>query len=101
MKNKVRRKPTAKEMASAIIEINSKVNECYARTQELDNVLGLYIEMNKDVDKFNSYIQQKIDERKKASENDQEKNGSPDKSNLQGDTGGKGSGSKRVRKKSK
>jgi hypothetical protein len=99
MKNKVRRKPTAKEMASAIIEINSKVNECYARTQELDNVLGLYIEMNKDIKKFNSYIEQKIKAKKEES-NDQKTNGVPDKPNLQGDTDGEGSGSKRVRKKS-
>ena len=43
-KNKVRKKPTAKEIASAVIEINNKVNHSLRMGEELDNVLGLYIE---------------------------------------------------------
>ena len=49
MRNKVRKKPTAKEMASAIIEINNKVNECFSFCRELDNIFGLYISMKKDI----------------------------------------------------
>ena len=35
MKNKVKRKPTNREMASAIIEINAKVNRCGELMKEL------------------------------------------------------------------
>ena len=57
MKNKVRRKPTAKEMASAIIEINNKVNECFSVLRQLDEILGLYVKMKGDSDKFNKFIE--------------------------------------------
>ena len=96
MKNKVRKKPTAKEMASAIIEINNKVNECYSFCRELDNIFGLYISMKKDIKKFNAYIEKKAKEK-----DDAKKDENADKPNLQGDTDGESSGTKGVREKAK
>ena len=96
MKNKVRKKPTAKEMASAIIEINNKVNECYSFCRELDNIIGLYISMKKDIKKFNAYIEKKAKEK-----DDAKKDENADKPNLQGDTNGESSGAEGVREKAK
>ena len=96
----VKKKPTAKEMASAIIEINNKVNELHNIMRSLDNVVGLYIRMNGDLEKFNEYIQQETDKAKEG-KNDEEANGEADKPNLQRDTDGESSGSEGVRKKAK
>ena len=93
-KNKVRKKPTAKEMASAIIEINTKVNDVYRITADLDNILGLYINMKGDMDKFNAFLEKKAKERDDATKNE-----TTDKPNLQGDTGDEGSGAEGVREK--
>jgi hypothetical protein len=100
MKNKVRRKPTAKEMASAIIEINGKVNEVTIVCRELDRVLGMYIEMKGDLKKFNAYVEQVV-KKKEEEQNDAKTNERPDKPNLQGDTDGEGSRTERVREKAK
>ena len=97
MKNKVRRKPTAKEMASAIIEINTKVNELTIVCRELDRVLGMYIEMKGDLKKFNAYVEQLV-KKKEQEQNDSKTNENVDKPNLQGDTDGESSGTKGVRK---
>ena len=96
MKNKVRKKPPAKEMASAIIEINNKVNECYSFCRELDNIFGLYISMKKYIKKFNAYIEKKAKEK-----DDAKKYENADKPNLQGDTNGESSGAEGVREKAK
>ena len=61
-KNKVKKKPTAKEIASAIIEINTKVNDCFAIIRELDNVLGIYISMKGDMKKFNKFLEKTVKE---------------------------------------
>ncbi len=100
MKNKVRKKPTAKEMASAIIEINAKVNEVTIVCRELDRVLGMYIEMKGDLENFNAYVEQ-IVKKKQEEQNDSKANEKPDKPNLQGDTDGEGSRTERVREKAK
>ena len=94
MKNKVRKKPTAKEMASAIIEINTKVNDSYRIVRELDNIIGLYINMKGDMKEFNAFLEKKVKEK-----NDTKENEKPDKPNLQGDTGDEGSGTEGVREK--
>jgi predicted metal-dependent peptidase len=99
MKNKVKRKPTAREMASAIIEINGKVNQNTDLIQQLDTVFGYYITMKKDLKKFNVYLQEKIAEREKKDES--KRNGDTDGDNLQGNTEDESSGPKRIRKKSK
>tara|TARA_R100000458_G_scaffold12744_1_gene10537 strand:- start:705 stop:1010 length:306 start_codon:yes stop_codon:yes gene_type:complete len=99
MKNKVKKKPTAKEMASAIIEINSKVNNIYKVVQQLDNIIGLYIEMKKDIEEFNIYVEKRSKEQQEKAENDSRKNEEANKSNLQGDTDGESRGTEGVREK--
>tara|TARA_R110002020_G_scaffold85627_7_gene211235 strand:+ start:3673 stop:3960 length:288 start_codon:yes stop_codon:yes gene_type:complete len=90
---KVRKKPTIKEMAGVLIELNQKIEMLHRNMVQLDNVLGHYIEFNKDLDKFNLYLS------KVREEHDKKANDNPDKSNLQGDTDGEGSGTKGIRKK--
>ena len=105
MKNKVRKKPTAKEMASAIIEINNKLEQLLRVTKELDSVLGLYVEMKGDKKQFNAYIDKKYVQYQKEMEemrkHDEEKNAKADTPNLQGDTDGEGSRTEGVRAESK
>ena len=95
-KNKVKKKPTAKEMASAIIEVNTKINDVYNIVRELDNIIGLYITMKKDMKEFNSFLEKKMKEKEN---NDTEKNEKADRPNLQGDTDGESSGTEGVREK--
>ena len=97
-KNKVKKKPTAKEMASAIIEVNTKINDVYNIVRELDNIIGLYITMKKDMKEFNSFLEKKMKEKEN---NDTEKNEKADRPNLQGDTDGESSGTEGVRKETK
>ena len=102
MKNKVKKKPTAKEMASAIIEINSKTNELYKVAKDLDGILGLYIEMKGDKDKFNVFLKEKHEEyeRKMKEENDKKPNGRADKEDIPANPNNTGSRTKGVRKES-
>ena len=88
----VRKKPTIKEMASVIIELNQKLEFISHNLQRLDNVVGHYIEMNSDLEKFNEYLN-KIRE-----ENDKKTNDESDNPNLQGDTDGEGSRPEGIRK---
>tara|TARA_R110002012_G_C11230904_1_gene564007 strand:+ start:242 stop:529 length:288 start_codon:yes stop_codon:yes gene_type:complete len=90
---KVRKKPTIKEIAGVIIELNQKIEIIHRNMVQLDNVLGHYIEFNKDLEKFNLYLG------KVKEEHDKKTNDNADKPNLQGDTDGKGSGTKGIRKK--
>ena len=103
-KNNVRKKPTAKEMASAIIEISNKTNELYNIVKQLDSIIGLYIDMKGDKEQFSAYVDDKheafIAEMEKR-RNDAKENEKADKPNLQGDTDGESSGTKGVRKKGK
>lgn len=91
--SKVRKKPTIKEMASVIIEINERVNYLSNQLQKLDNVIGYYIEMNDDLENFDKFLS------KIRSEYEQKANGKSDKEDIQSDTKDEGSGSKGVRKK--
>ena len=102
-KNKVRKKPTAKEMASAIIEINNRTNELYRVVKQIDNVLGLYIDMKGDKDKFSAYVDKQYEEynAQAEAENDTEKDGESDKENIQTDSKDEGSGAEGVRKETK
>ena len=96
---KVRKKPTNREMAGAIIEMNSKLENVYKYIGQLDNILGLYIEMNKHNEKFNKFIELKQKESKEK--NDQKENGKSDKEDISSDSGNKGARPKGKRKKSK
>ena len=98
-KHKVKKKPTIKEMASAIIEINAKVNNNYALLKQLDTIVGLYVEMKKDNEKLNKYISKRREEMSK--ENEQKENENADKPNLQADTDSESSGTEGIRKEGK
>ena len=89
---KVRKKPTIKELAGVIIEMNQRLEYLAHNVQKLDNVLGFYIEMKNDLEKFNSFLD------KKREEHDKKNNDKVDGPNLQGDTDGEGSGSEGIRK---
>ena len=96
-KNNVRKKPTVKEMASAIIEINNKTNELYKIVKQIDGALGLFVEMEGKTEEFNAYINKKVEEMENT--NDTKADGEADKQNLQTNTEDKSSGTKGVRKK--
>ena len=96
---KVRKKPTNREMAGVIIEMNSKLENVYRYIGQLDNILGLYIEMNKHSEKFNKFIELK--QKELNEKNDKKTNGKTDKEDISSDSGNKGARPKRVRKKSK
>lgn len=96
-KNNVRKKPTVKEMASAIIEINNKTNELYKIVKQIDGALGLFVEMEGKTEEFNAYINKKVEEMENT--NDTKADGEADKQNLQTDTEDKSSRTKGVRKK--
>ena len=96
-KTNVRKKPTVKEMASAIIEINNKTNELYKIVKQIDGALGLFVEMEGKTEEFNAYINKKVEEMENT--NDTKADGEADKQNLQTDTEDKSSRTKGVRKK--
>lgn len=98
-----KRKPTNKEMTNAIMNNHQKINDCIQFMNRIDNVLGLYIDYNKNTKKFSEFVINKMKEAEKLKEenNDSKGNGKADKPNLQGDTDGKSSGTERVRKKAK
>jgi hypothetical protein len=90
---KVRKKPTIKEIAGVLIELNQKIEIVSRNLMRLDSVLGHYMEFNKDLEKFNNYLN------KAKEEYDKKANDNSDKPNLQGDTDGERRGAKGVRKK--
>jgi pentose-5-phosphate-3-epimerase len=100
---KVRKKPTNKELAGAIIENNKRINECIQFLNRIDNVLGLYIDYSKDTKEFADFVVNKMKEAKQKNEkeNDTKTNENLDKQDIQGDTKSKGAGAERVRKKGK
>ena len=94
-----KKKPTIKEMANAIVEINKRVNEIAHVVSNLDNVLGMYIRMEGKLDTFNEYLEKAVEERKK--EDDKKRDGESDKKDIQSDSKDEGSGSEGVRKEEK
>mgnify|MGYP003110480717 CR=1 FL=1 len=102
-------KPTNKQRDNAIGELIAKVNEiakgltnAYEIIRQLDVIVGMYVNMNGDKEKFDKYILEKQEELKKEQEeNDAKKDGEADKPNLQGDTDGESSGSEGVREEGK
>tara|TARA_R100001530_G_scaffold132817_1_gene105560 strand:- start:656 stop:949 length:294 start_codon:yes stop_codon:yes gene_type:complete len=90
---KVKKKPTIKEITNVIIELNQRVNSVTGYVQELEKALSLYIDMNKDGDKFTKFIDKKLKEI-----NDAEANEKLDSGDIPSDTGDPRSGSEGVRK---
>ena len=97
MANKFRKKPTIKEMANVIIEINKKVNENAVINRELDSVLGLYITWKGDMPEFTKYLNEKIEERR--NKNYKEANGEADITDIQEHPKDERSGTEGVREK--
>tara|TARA_X000001382_G_C3099707_1_gene156290 strand:+ start:147 stop:440 length:294 start_codon:yes stop_codon:yes gene_type:complete len=93
---RVKKKPTLREVTSTVLELNNRINSLMGLLSELEKAFSLYIEMNKDNDKFKKFIDKKVKEW-----NDAKANGKADEPNLQGDTDGESSGTKGVRKKDK
>ena len=56
MSKKVKRKPTIKEITNVVLELNSRVNSIMNLLSELEKAFSLYVEMNKDTEKFTKYI---------------------------------------------
>ena len=92
---KFKKKPTIKEMANVVVEINKKVNEAHMVLRQLDDILGLYIKMKGDMKEFRAYLDKMVAER--TEEHDKGTDEIADKSNLQGDTDGESSGAEGVR----
>ena len=93
------KKATNKEITQAIIDINGKLNHLYSMIRGFDSIFTIYLEQKGD----KKALEKKLNELEKEQEkkNEQEKNGKADKPNLQGDTNGKSSGTKGVRKAGK
>jgi hypothetical protein len=109
-KNNVKKKPTAKEIASAVIEINHKVNELsqgldrvFNITKQLDSVFGLYLGMKGEKDTFSAYLDEKEKEYKAQmeKENDKKANGESNTEDIPENTENEGSGAEGVRKETK
>ena len=92
-----KKKPTNKEMAGIIIELNSRVNKLNDYVSSLDKIIGMILEMNGQGEKFNQFIKEKTEELK----NDAKANEKPDKLDIQGDTDNEGSGTEGVREEGK
>ena len=73
-----KKKPTNKEMASAIVEINKRVNEIANVVYNLDNVMGMFIRMEGKLEQFNEYLKEKA----KEMQDDKKKDGEPDKEDI-------------------
>tara|TARA_R100000781_G_scaffold114634_1_gene85968 strand:+ start:1782 stop:2090 length:309 start_codon:yes stop_codon:yes gene_type:complete len=98
---KFKKKPTIKEVSELLIQVNKKVDDLFHIVRDLDNLFGLYVRMNKDVDNFNKYVEAKVEEVRKKREkaNDSKENGNPDTENIQADTVNEGSRAEGVREK--
>ena len=99
-KNKVRKKPTAKEMASAIIDINNRLEYLYDVIRGFDSVFTVFLEMEGKKEGLEKRLVEikHENERKANEEKANEKSNNP---NLRGDTDGEGRRTEGVRQESK
>jgi hypothetical protein len=95
-KNKIKKKPTARELGSAIIEINDKVNYNTSLLRQFDEILGLYMKMKGDLDNFNEFLKEEMEKR-----NESKGNGDIDKQDIPKDSKNEGSGTEGVREEAK
>ena len=96
---KASKKATIKELTSAVIDVNQRINHLYNMVRGFDSIFTIYLEEKGDKE----MLEKKLDELQKEQEkkNEQEKNGKADKPNLQGDTDGESSGTEGIRKEGK
>ena len=95
-----KKKPTIREVASSVVEVNNRLNQTINIIHNLDNVVGMYIRMKDDLENFNKYLKKQA-EKMKEMKNDKKENGKLDTKNIQSNPKDEGSGSKGVRKKDK
>lgn len=93
---RVKKKPTLREVTSTVLELNNRINSLMGLLSELEKAFSLYIEMNKDNDKFKKFIDKKVKEW-----NDAKANGKADGQDISADSKDESSGTKGVRKKDK
>ena len=93
---KVKRKPTLKEIVSTVLELNNRINSVMGLLSELEKAFSLYIEMNKDNEKFKKFIDKKVKEWNDAKENEK-----PDGKDISSDSKDESSGTEGVRKEDK
>ena len=95
---KLKKKPTTREVADITIELGRRMNSVMGLLSELEKAFSLYIEMNKDDEKFKKFIDKKVKEYKER-ENVTKANGSIDNKDIQTDSRDKGSGTKGIRER--
>ena len=93
MAKRPNKKPTVRELANALIEVNNRVNDVRQYCTQLDKIVGLILQMNNQTKEFNDYLD------KLGKENDKKANATTDKKDIPADTGDKGGRAKGVRKK--
>ena len=93
---KLKKKPTTREVADITIELGRRMNSVMGLLSELEKAFSLYIEMNKDDEKFKKFIDKKVKEYKER-ENVTKANGSIDNKDIQTDSRDKGSGTEGIR----
>ena len=95
---KLKKKPTTREVADITIELGRRMNSVMGLLSELEKAFSLYIEMNKDDEKFKKFIDKKVKEYKER-ENVTKANGSIDNKDIQTDSRDKGSGTEGIRER--
>ena len=95
------KKATNKEITNAIIEVNTKVDRLFRLCQQLDGILGLYIEMKGDKEPLDTLIQKRYEEHDKMmkEKHDKEANGKSDSKDIPKNSRDEGSGTERVRER--
>ena len=56
----VKKKPTKKEFETVISTLINHVQMLEEKLGALDSLFGLYLEWNKDKDKFNKFVEEKV-----------------------------------------
>lgn len=56
----VKKKPTKKEFETVISTLINHVHVIEEKLGALDGLFGLYLEWNKDKDKFNKFVEEKV-----------------------------------------
>ena len=93
---RLKKKPTIKEVSNIVIELSKRLDSAVMMLSQLEKAFSLFVEMNKQNEAFNKFIDEKVKEYN-GIDDDTERDGNIDKSNLQGDTDGESSGAKGVR----
>jgi allophanate hydrolase subunit 1 len=96
---KVRKKATNKELTTAMIDVNQKLNHLYSMVRGFDSIFTIYLDLKGDKKMLEKKLEQLEKERKKQ-QDEQKKNGSTDKGNLSENTDGERGRAEGVRQKS-